>query len=95
VNGEFQETEEFCIENGISFDRESSAYDEWSAEVASFRSGMKCAVVRDVDSYGTPMVDGSKVREAIDELDSFDDAVSDPSKWLAALPAKLEPFVVV
>ena len=67
VNGEFQELEGFCRENGIPFRRVSNHYCEYDAEEVIFVPGHD-EITRIVGAGCKPLVDGDKVREVIKTL---------------------------
>lgn len=77
--GEFEETEAFCIEHGIPFDRWSDHYCEYDAENAYFRpnettvadTAIPSPVTTYADSDGHEIVSGATVREAMAKLDAF------------------------
>ncbi len=75
VNGEFPETEEFCIQNGIAFNRWSDHYGEYGAENVHFRPGMDAPLTTYADSAGKEIVCGDTVRQAIEKLDEFNKVV--------------------
>ena len=68
VNGEFPETEQFCIEHGIAFDRNSDHYCEYNGENVHWRPGMNSVIVTYADSSGKEIVGGDTVRQAMKEL---------------------------
>ena len=72
VNGEFSETEAFCIEYGIPFDRNSDHYCEYDGETVYWRPGMGRPTVVYADSSGNERVDGATVRKAMELLDKFE-----------------------
>lgn len=69
VNGEFSETEQFCTEHNIPFNRWSDHYGEYSAENVYWRPGMKTPLFTCSNSAGHEVVDGAEVREAIEKLE--------------------------
>jgi len=108
-NGEFEVTEQFCIEHGIPYDRWSDHYCEYDAENVYWRPGMNNPVVRFADSRGDEIIAAAPVREAMALLESFKEASpSDPAKGnrvdaglrllhdaCPPLPPDLEPFKIV
>lgn len=70
-NGEFENTEEFCLNNNIAFDRWSDHYCEYDAENVYFRPGMERAVVTYADANANEIVDGATVRKAMEVLDEI------------------------
>lgn len=78
-NGEFEQTEEFCVKHDICFDRWSDHYCEYDAENVYFRSGMHAPLVTYADSDAKEIVCGATVREAIEKLDSFKENVGLPT----------------
>lgn len=64
-NGEFEETEQFCVDHGIPYDRNSSHYQEYDGETAYWRPGMDSPFLTVVNSYGNEMVDGKIIRSAM------------------------------
>lgn len=109
-NGEFEETEQFCIDNGISFDRWSDHYCEYDAENVHFRPGMSSPVMTLADIAGREIVDGGHVRKGMDLINEFkanynaSDKASDWAKLdkglrylkdvCPELPPKLEKFEI-
>lgn len=84
VNGEFPETEAFCIEHDISFDRWSNGhYGKYDAETVYFRPGMNSPVRTYADSAGKELIDGDTARQAMEKLDAFNNVVGS-SQWLSA-----------
>ncbi len=71
VNGEFPDTEQFCMEHGIAFDRWSDHFCE-DAENAHWRPGMDKMVIHDADSNKQEVVDGVTVRLAMEKLDELE-----------------------
>lgn len=108
-NGEFEATEEFCQENGISFDRRSDHYCENDAENAYWRPGMNSTKIRYADASGNEIICGETVRKALKKLESFREASpGDPNKGnrvdaalrllheaCPPLPPNLEPFRII
>jgi len=66
--GEFPETEQFCLDNGIAYDRWSDHYAEYDSEKASWRPGMDSPMTVYSDSNGNEVVGGKLVREALELL---------------------------
>lgn len=111
VLGEFPETEQFCIENDIPFDRNSDHYCEYDAETVCWRPGMESCETRYVDSAGRENVDGETVRKAMELLTSYqqarthvdgdrDEELLEAAEKLLKnvcpeLPPDLEPFEVI
>ncbi len=104
VNGEFQETEQFCMDHDIPFDRCSDHYCEYDAENVHWRPGMNSPMIRYADSHGSEIVDGATVREALSKLTSFSydhrtALVTEAEKLLQAacpeLPPEFEKFEIV
>ena len=73
VNGEFSETEAFCIEHDIPFDRNSDHYCEYDGETVYWRPGMGRPTVVYADSSGNERADGVIVRQAMEMLDRLMD----------------------
>ncbi len=71
-NGEFEHTEEFCVQHDIPFGRWSDHYCEYDAEKVHFRPGMNAPVTTYADSNGKEVVCGDTVRQAIEKLDKFE-----------------------
>lgn len=107
-NGEFQETEEFCVEHNIPFDRWSDHYCEYDAEHAYWRPGMKSPFIIPVDSHGNQLICGDTVRKALKELndssapgsvDAHLEHVANALRLLREacpdLPPRLETFKIV
>lgn len=70
VNGEFSDTEEFCIEHDIPFDRWSDHYCECDAENVYWRPGMNSVVFRYSDAQGNEIVCGDTVRQVMAEFEA-------------------------
>lgn len=62
-NGEFEQTEEFCVEHNIPFTRKSNCNGVYDAETAYFRQGMKQPRVEVCDVDGREIVCVEDVRE--------------------------------
>lgn len=71
LNGEFSETEEFCKEHGIQFDRNSDHYCEYDAENVYWRPGMKQPLVVSANSRGNEIVEAAEIREALEKIVSY------------------------
>lgn len=71
TNGEFQETEQFCLNHDISYDRWSDHYCEFDAENAYYRPGMDGPRMTLADSDGNEIVDGDTVRRAMAMIDKL------------------------
>lgn len=69
ANGEFAETEQFCIDHGIPFDRNSDHFCEYDGENVRWRPGMNAPQVTYADANGHEIVDGETVRAAMEQLD--------------------------
>ena len=104
--GEFSETEQFCMDNGIAFDRNSDHYYEYDGENCHWRPGMDSLVKTYGESEGNERADGGTVREALALLDSdenqedsplekFDKAVLLLRKCCPPLPPELQNFEIV
>lgn len=74
VNGEFPDTEQFCMEHGIAFDRWSDHYCEYDGENASWRPGMNSPTVRYADSSGNEKISAAPIREVIEQLREYLDS---------------------
>lgn len=72
-NGEFENTESFCCENNLGYDRWSDHYAEWDAENVYMRPNMQGPVVTYADSDGKEIVDGETVRNALALLKEYFD----------------------
>lgn len=110
-NGEFAETEQFCIDNDISFDRWSDHYCEYDAENVYFRPGMSIPVMTYANSCEREVVDGKCVRKGMDLVNEFNanyNASDKASDWAKLeeglrylrdacpeLPPKLEKFELI
>lgn len=70
--GEFPETEQFCMEHDIPFNRWSDHHCEYSAEFVSWRPGMKRVQVVNVNSRENEIVEAVKIREALAILEEID-----------------------
>ncbi len=110
VLGEFPETEQFCIDNGISYDRNSDHYCEYDAELLYWRPGMMEPTIRYADARGDEVVAGATVRKAMALLDGISklsvlnvDAVTTVLEKVARLlhdacpklPPDLAPFEII
>lgn len=111
VMGEFPATEQFCIDNGIAFDRDSDHYCEYDAEMVHWRPGMDDVETKFVNSSGRENVDGETVRLALAKIVSYQqtcthvDGERDEKLLEAAekllknicpeLPPDLEPFGII
>lgn len=107
-NGEFGVTERFCIDNNITFDRNSDHYMEYDGENVHWRPGMSEPQVTLSDSRGKEIVDGDTVRKALELLDAVVDPASEADASTVfhearrflhdacpELPPKLEKFEIV
>ena len=70
-NGEFDETERFCLEHGIPFNRWSDHYCEYDGENVYWRPGMKTLLITYASSGGNEIIEAAKVREALAKLDAI------------------------
>lgn len=70
-NGEFEATEEFCVEHDIPFNRWSDCCWPYNGENVYWRPGMSRPVTTLADSSGDEIVCGKTVREALAKLDHF------------------------
>lgn len=96
-NGEFEETEEFCIEHGIPFDRQSHHYDEYDAENVYWRPSMNSPTIRYADASGNEIVCGDTVRQAIEKLEGglLMVGMNLLHEACPELPPKLEKFEII
>jgi len=72
VNGEFPETEAFCVEHDIEFDRNSDHYCEYDAESAYWRPGQEGVIVMYTDANGREIIAGDTVRQALAKITEFE-----------------------
>lgn len=70
--GEFDQTEPFCMQHGIAFNRKHDAIGEWGGEEAIFRPGMEVPEVIYLDIEGRETARGDEVRKAIVMLEKED-----------------------
>jgi len=81
IDGEFPETEQFCLDNAIGFDRNSDHYCEYDAENCHYRPGMSGVVMTHADSSGHEVVDGECVRKGLALIEKFNYDISYRSDW--------------
>lgn len=67
-NGEFEETERFCMDYGIPFDRWSATCGEYPPENVYWRPGMKEPLIVIADERNVEVVSGDEVRRAMTAL---------------------------
>jgi len=96
-NGEFERTEDFCVEHDIAFHRWSDHCCEYDAEIADFRPGMNSCVVRYSDSNANEIVCGKTVRQAMTvlKLGEVDEALQILAAACPAGPEALQPVIFV
>jgi hypothetical protein len=70
-NGEFEKTEQFCLDHKIPYDRWSDRYCEWDAENVYYRPDMNGPMTTYADSRRNEIVCGETVRQAMAKVDAF------------------------
>lgn len=104
-NGEFEETESFCIKHGLSFDRWSDHYCEYDSEIVFWRPDMEQPLILFSNADGDPVIRRDSLEDILAQLeDILDHPENSRSRLLKVKEmveatcrvdvSALEPFVI-